>query len=182
MLLANQSCPYSYSLDLQEGSSSVVLRMGPCGGGGGEGGEARDMDTRGVERVVKVAVRHGEDTGIDAISVLYEREGGRHEWTDLWGGPGGSLAEICLRDPDEHFTSVTGHYGDLDGGLSVVRSLTFVSNRRSFGPFGKEEGVPFALPACGGRILGFHARSGTHLHAIGTYVRTMTTMHGGSFH
>ena len=30
-----------------------VVRMGPCGGGGGA---ARDVDTRGVDRVAKVAV------------------------------------------------------------------------------------------------------------------------------
>lgn len=141
-----------------------VVRMGPCGGGGGG---ARDVDTRGVDRVVKVVVRHG-DTVVDAVSVLYDRSG-RHEWTDLWGGPGGGLAEICLR-PDEHLTSVEGHCGEFEGNY-VVRSLTFVSNRRAYGPYGRTEGVPFALPAPGGRILGFHARSGRHLDAIGTYVK-----------
>jgi hypothetical protein len=66
-----------------------VVRMGPCGGGGGHD---RDMDMRGVNRVVKVVVRHGDT--VDAISVLYERNG-REEWTDLWGGQGGTLAEVC---------------------------------------------------------------------------------------
>ncbi|KAK1603529.1 hypothetical protein QYE76_000100 [Lolium multiflorum] len=136
-----------------------VVRMGPCGGGGGHD---RDMDMRGVNRVVKVVVRHGDT--VDAISVLYERNG-REEWTDLWGGQGGTLAE-----PDEHFTSVVGHYGEFDGSFAV-RSLTFVGNRRSFGPYGQEDGVPFALPAAGGKILGFHARSGRRLDALGTYVK-----------
>lgn len=168
-----------------------VLRMGPCGGGGGHD---RDMDMRGVNRVVKLVVRHGDT--VDAISVLYERNG-REEWTDLWGGQGGTLSEvhtlldpifhrssvmelltpfrfgwlaqICLR-PDEHFTGVVGHYGEFDGSFAV-RSLTFVSNVRSFGPYGQEDGVPFALPAAGGKILGFHARSGRRLDALGTYVK-----------
>ncbi|KAL6644496.1 hypothetical protein ACP70R_016104 [Stipagrostis hirtigluma subsp. patula] len=143
---------------------SAVVRMGPCGGGGGD---ARDVDMRGVDRVVKVVVRHGDT--VDAMSVLYERSG-REEWTDLWGGPGGALSEICLR-PDEHLTGVEGRCGEFEGNF-VVRSLTFVSNRCAYGPYGREEGVPFALPAAGGRILGFHARSGRHLDAIGTYVRT----------
>ncbi|CAO2184366.1 unnamed protein product [Urochloa humidicola] len=138
--------------------------MGPCGGGGGG---ARDVDTRGVDRVAKVVVRHGDT--VDAVSVLYDRGGGRHEWTDLWGGPGGALTEICLR-PDEHLTSVEGHCGEFEGSF-VVRSLTFVSNRRAYGPYGRPDGVPFALPAAGGRIVGFHARSGRHLDAIGTYVK-----------
>ncbi|CAO2179761.1 unnamed protein product, partial [Urochloa humidicola] len=145
-------------------SMGSVVRMGPCGGGGGG---ARDVDTRGVDRVAKVVVRHGDT--VDAVSVLYDRGGGRHEWTDLWGGPGGALAEICLR-PDEHLTSVEGHCGEFEGSF-VVRSLTFVSNRRAYGPYGRPDGVPFALPAAGGRIVGFHARSGRHLDAIGTYVK-----------
>jgi hypothetical protein len=78
-------------------------------------------------------------------------------------------AQICLQ-PDEHFTSVVGHYGEFDGSFAV-RSLTFVGNRRSFGPYGQEDGVPFALPAAGGKILGFHARSGRRLDALGTYVK-----------
>jgi hypothetical protein len=198
--------------------------MGPCGGGGGG---ARDVDTRGVDRVAKVVVRHG-DTVVHAVSVLYDR-GGRQEWTDLWGGPGGALAEvlhtyvplcmlppvgrgaehdapppgrrppiprrsrsressylrvpssqICL-GPDEHFTSVEGHCGEFEGSF-VVRSLTFVSNRRAYGPYGRSDdvvgAVPFALPAAGGRIVGFHARSGRHLDAIGTYVKVERTDDG----
>ncbi|GJN04055.1 hypothetical protein PR202_ga21565 [Eleusine coracana subsp. coracana] len=150
--------------------------MGPCGGGGGN---ARDVDMRGVDRVVKVALRHGAT--VDAVSVLYDR-GGREEWTDLWGGPGGGLAEICL-GPGEHFTGVEGRCGEFDGGGFVVRSLTFVTNLRAYGPYGArveeedEEGVPFALPAAGGRILGFHARSGRYLDAIGTYVKVDQHQH-----
>ena len=107
---------------------------------------------------------------VHGLSVLYER-GGRQEWTDLWGGPGGELAEICLRS-GEHLTSVEGHCGEFEGSF-VVRALTLVSNRRAYGPYGRAgpDGVPFALPAAGGRILGFHARSGRHLDAIGTYVK-----------
>ncbi|KAF0898159.1 hypothetical protein E2562_001806 [Oryza meyeriana var. granulata] len=153
---------------MQQGGGSVVVRMGPCGGDGGGG---RDMDMRGVGRVVRVAVRHG--AAVDAMSVLYERHG-HEEWTDLWGGPGGTLSEICLQ-PGEYLTSVAGHYGRLDGDI-VVRSLTFVSNVRAYGPFGEEDGVAFELPAAagagaGGKILGFHARSGRRLDAVGTYVK-----------
>uniref|UniRef100_A0ACD6AJ50 Uncharacterized protein n=1 Tax=Avena sativa TaxID=4498 RepID=A0ACD6AJ50_AVESA len=126
----------------------------------------RPRQGHGVNRVVKVVVRHGDT--VDAISVLYERNG-REEWTDLWGGQGGTLSEICL-GPEEHFTSVVGHYGELDGSFAV-RSLTFIGNRRSFGPYGQEDGVPFALPAAGGKILGFHGRSGRRLDALGTYVK-----------
>lgn len=41
----------------------------------------------------------------------------------------------------------------------------------SFGPYGKEEGIPFELPAISGEIIGFHGRSGSLLDALGIYVK-----------
>uniref|UniRef100_A0ACD5TS60 Uncharacterized protein n=1 Tax=Avena sativa TaxID=4498 RepID=A0ACD5TS60_AVESA len=141
-----------------------VVRMGPCGGGGGD---AVKMDSRGVNRIVLVVVRHCN--AVDAMAVVYERDG-LEERTGMWGGQGGKRSEFRLK-PDEYLTSVEGHYGQFKGKF-VIRSLKFVSNTRTYGPYGKEDGVPFALPAAGGgKILGFHARSGVFLDAIGTYVK-----------
>jgi hypothetical protein len=72
--------------------------------------------------------------------------------------------------PDEYLTSVKGHLGDCNGRF-CVRSLTFVGNRRTFGPYGREEGSPFELPASGGRIVGFHGRFSYYMDALGTYVK-----------
>lgn len=66
-----------------------LIKMGPCGG---DGGSPRDMDTRGVTRIAKIAVRSGHT--IDAVSILYERNG-IPEWSSLWGGRGGSFNEVC---------------------------------------------------------------------------------------
>jgi hypothetical protein len=59
--------------------------MGPCGGNGGSN---RDMDMRGINRIVKV---HGH--AVDAISFQYERNGVK-EWSGDWGGSGGVLSEV----------------------------------------------------------------------------------------
>ncbi|XP_051220316.1 uncharacterized protein [Lolium perenne] len=147
----------------KKSSTDSVMKMGPCGG---SGGNAWKMDTRGVNRIFRVIVRHG--WAVDAMSVLYERDG-QEEESKLWGGTGGQPSEICLRQ-DEYLTSVKGHYGFFNEWF-VIRSLTFVSNRRTFGPYGKEEGAPFKLPACGGKIIGFHGLSDGLLDAFGTYVK-----------
>jgi hypothetical protein len=64
------------------------VKMGPCGGGGGN---AWKMEMRGVNRIVKVVVRHG--AAVDAMSVFYEQEG-QEKKTKLWGGTGGKRSEV----------------------------------------------------------------------------------------
>nr|CAD1839131.1 unnamed protein product [Ananas comosus var. bracteatus] len=89
------------------------------------------------------------------------------------GVPGGGrrrrVNEINLAQ-NEYLTSVVGHYGYFNKDF-VVRSLTFVSNLCTYGPYGRQEGITFALPSARGKIVGFHARSGLFLDAIGTYVQ-----------
>jgi Jacalin-like lectin domain len=72
--------------------------------------------------------------------------------------------------PNEYLTSVKGYYGDYVG-FEVVMSLSFETNLQTYGPYGREEGVPFHLPTHGGKIIGFHGRSGQLIDAIGTYVK-----------
>lgn len=151
------------------GSGSLtrqVVKMGPCGGGEGD---VKEIDVLGINRIVKVVVWH-RASAVDAMSVLYERDG-REESTDKWGIPAGGTEplEICL-EPDEYLTAVKGHVGDHQGRF-CVKSLTFIGNRRTFGPYGEEQGALFELPAAGGRIVGFHGRSGSYLDALGTYVK-----------
>ncbi|KAM3346113.1 hypothetical protein ACQJBY_020570 [Aegilops geniculata] len=125
------------------------------------------MDVRGVNRIVKVVVWHRSDV-FDAMSVSYERDG-REEETEQWGAPTGERSEICL-EADEYLTGVKGHVDHSGDGL-IVKSLTFVGNRRTFGPYGEKQGVAFELLAAGGKIVGFHARSASYVHALGTYVK-----------
>ncbi|KAF7027329.1 hypothetical protein CFC21_039374 [Triticum aestivum] len=139
--------------------------MGPCGG---PGGDVWKMDVRGGDRIVKVILWHAG--AVDAISVSYERDG-RIEQTEHWGKPEGrQRSEICL-EPDEYLTGMKGHAGEF-GGSYLVGALTLVGNRRSFGPYGTRKGAPFELPAAGGRIIGFHGRSGGLVDALGIYVET----------
>lgn len=67
--------------------------------------------------------------------------------------------------------SISGYISPVvHGGSPVIRSLTFKSNRRTFGPYGVEEGTPFSLPIEGGKIVGFKGRSGWYLDSIGCYL------------
>ena len=81
------------------------------------------------------------------------------------------MNQVKLQYPEEILISVSGHYCPVvHGGSPVIRSLTFKSNRRTFGPFGVEEGTPFSLSMDGGQIVGFQGRSGWYLDAIGFHL------------
>ncbi|KAJ3688538.1 hypothetical protein LUZ61_017702 [Rhynchospora tenuis] len=153
-------------------ASSQVVKLGPCGGGGGS---EKNMDSNGITRIVKISIRHG--AAIDGFAVRFLRND-REESTEQWGGQGGNLTEFNLQ-ANEFITAVKGYYGTFNG-MFVVKSLKFVTNLGTFGPYGKEEGIPFELPAINGQIIGFHGRSGQLLDSIGVYVKVGASTGGGS--
>ncbi|KAJ8513697.1 hypothetical protein OPV22_004131 [Ensete ventricosum] len=123
------------------------------------------MDISAGNRILKVQLRHG--VAIDAIKIMYRRNGA-DVWTDQWGGGGGQFSEFNL-DDGESLRSIRGHYGRF-AGVTVVRSVTFISDKRTYGPYGGEGGIAFELEAPDKRIVGFTARSGLYLDALGIYV------------
>ncbi|KAB2007992.1 hypothetical protein ES319_D10G067800v1 [Gossypium barbadense] len=138
---------------------SVVV--GPWGGNGGAAWD--DGIYNGVREITLVY-----DRCIDSIRVVYDKNG-KPVTAEKHGGVGGNkTAEIKLKFPEEFLISVTGYYCPVVyGGSPVIRSLTFKSNRRTFGPYGVEEGTPFAFSVEGARIAGFNGRSGWYVDSIG---------------
>lgn len=55
-------------------------------------------------------------------------------------------------------------------GPAVVRSLTFHTTKRKYGPFGDEQGTYFTTKAKEGKIVGIHGRKGLFLDAFGVHV------------
>ncbi|KAB5532450.1 hypothetical protein DKX38_019120 [Salix brachista] len=148
--------------------SSIIV--GPWGGNGGSSWD--DGIYHGVREITIVY-----DQCIDSINFVYNKNG-KPITAENHGGVGGSrTAEIKLQYPEEYLTSVNGHYCPIVyGGSPVIRSLAFSSNKRTFGPFGVEEGTPFTLSMDGASIVGFKGRSGWYLDAIGFRLsRTQST-------
>ncbi|PON50739.1 Jacalin-like lectin domain containing protein, partial [Parasponia andersonii] len=135
--------------------------VGPWGGT--DGNTWDDGTYNGVREITLVYCRC-----IDSISVVYDKNG-KPFAAEKHGGNGGSQrAEIKLQYPEEYIVSVSGYYSPVvSGGSPVIRSLTFKSNKRTFGPYGMEEGTPFTFPMDGQLIVGFRGRSGWYLDAIG---------------
>lgn len=144
------------------------VSVGPWGG---QGGHKWDDGVYSTVRQVEVA--HG--AGIDSIKVQYDRNG-TPEWEEKHGGTGGAKVDTIRLDyPDEFLTSFHGTYGSLqEWGAIFVRSLTFRSNKRTYGPYGIEEGTFFSFPITQGKIVGFHGKCGWYLDAIGVHLEPLS--------
>lgn len=82
------------------------------------------------------------------------------------------VVKVKLDYPHEYLTSVKGTYSAFDvWGNLCVRSLTFESNRKLYGPFGVESGTYFTLPKSDSMIIGFYGKAGWYLDAIGAYLK-----------
>lgn len=51
----------------------------------------------------------------------------------------------------------------------MVKSLTFYTNKKKYGPFGDEQGIPFSSGQ-NGIVVGFHGRKGWFVDSIGVHV------------
>ncbi|XP_031404336.1 jacalin-related lectin 3 isoform X2 [Punica granatum] len=149
---------------LQECEKKTVS-LGPWGGQDGF-----KWDDGMYSTVRQIVIAHG--AGIDYIQIEYDRKGSS-VWSEKHGGKGGNKVDtVKLNYPTEYLTSIQGYYGSfLNMGAVIVRSLTFHSNMRSYGPFGVEQGSSFALSMTGGKIVGFHGKSGWYLDAIGVHLK-----------
>jgi len=73
--------------------------------------------------------------------------------------------------PYEVLTHISGYYGSLMYmGPSIIRSLTFHTTKRIYGPFGDETGTYFTTKLKEGQIVGLHGRKGLFLDALGVHV------------
>ncbi|KAI3463285.1 hypothetical protein Pfo_019948 [Paulownia fortunei] len=138
-----------------------AIFIGPWGGPGGNYWD--DGSYSGVREIMLI---YG--MCVDSIRILYDKNG-MPVLLEKHGGPGGNAnAEVKLQFPYEYLIGVSGYYYPMHlGGNPMVRSLTFKSNWKTYGPFGVQKGTPFSLQMEGGKIVGFRGRCGLFVDAIG---------------
>lgn len=148
-----------------EGQGKKPTSVGPWGGQSGS-----PWDDGVYSTVRQIVIAHG--SGVDSVQIEYDKNG-KSVWGDKHGGKGGNkFDKVKLDYPDEYLTSVHGTYGSFDvWGTLCVRSLTFESNHRKYGPFGSESGTYFSLPKSESKIVGFHGKAGWYLDAIGVHIQ-----------
>lgn len=73
--------------------------------------------------------------------------------------------QISFKRPDEYLTEVKGTAGKVSG-QETITSLTFITNQRHFGPYGRPAGKAFESSP-GKEVSGFFGRCSSHLDQIG---------------
>lgn len=72
----------------------------------------------------------------------------------------------------DYVMEISGTHGEYSNMPNIILSLKVVTFKRTYGPYGRDNGTPFRFSVEGNaRITGFFGRSGWHLDAIGAYVR-----------
>uniref|UniRef100_J3N8Q8 Jacalin-type lectin domain-containing protein n=1 Tax=Oryza brachyantha TaxID=4533 RepID=J3N8Q8_ORYBR len=142
-----------------------IVKIGPWGG------------NRGRCYDIEVAPHHLEsiriysDMAIHSFEFSYNDRNGKKHVAGPWGGYGGSSVNAIQLEPSEILVEVSGTFGRFIGFQNIITSLTFVTNTRSYGPYGQRKGTPFDIPVQGsGCIVGFFGRAGWCVDAIGIYV------------
>ena len=81
------------------------------------------------------------------------------------------MEQIRFEYPHEVLTHISGYYSSVIlRGPTIIKSITFHTNKKKYGPFGDEQGIPFSSASKGGIIVGFHGRKGWFVDSIGVHV------------
>ncbi|KAL9380292.1 hypothetical protein Peur_025949 [Populus x canadensis] len=145
-----------------------TISIGPWGGRGGDPWSY--ITNRGINQIVInvgsniKSISFRDTTDLDSATF-----GGKHP-NDI-----GERKTVLINWPSEHLTSISGTYGNFSS-LLTITSLSFTTNRATYGPFGTGSGTPFSIPINNNTVVGFHGRAGYYLDAIGIFVKPETTI------
>ena len=73
-------------------------------------------------------------------------------------------------DWDEEINAISGTVG-VSGGYTIISSLSFITNKKTHGPYGRATGKPFTVPWDKGTFVGFYGLAGYYIDGIGVYLK-----------
>ncbi|KAJ9560891.1 hypothetical protein OSB04_006051 [Centaurea solstitialis] len=115
-----------------------------------------------------------------AVQFVYLKRDAKSFLSSVHGGTCEDKMEqaslVNLDGKDEYLTQISGFYGPVGGydGLEAIKSITFITNKTIYGPYGEEQGdgyTYFTSTISPGKVVGFHGRkSNGFLTAIGVHM------------
>ncbi|KAL8246275.1 hypothetical protein R6Q59_007491 [Mikania micrantha] len=120
----------------------------------------------------KITIDHGDLIYSLMFSTQYK---GITNTSNRFGGwDGGDRVSEVTFDRNEEIIAINGTValsrGD-DPGHTVIASISFVTNQKSYGPFGNVRGMQFTLPWDDGSFAGFYGLCGWYIDSIGVYLK-----------
>ncbi|XP_056173935.1 jacalin-related lectin 3-like [Syzygium oleosum] len=154
-----------------------IKSIGPFGGHLGQGECDGDWNDGQFDGVRNIEVMHND--AILCIKLVYDNGSQQGHLVPHDGRTREDEAKVTkvdkvpLKYPEEYLTSISGYQRDNSDGINnaIIQSLTFHSNRNTYGPFGEETGRYFWYPSTGSKIIGFFGRCGETLNSIGVYAQ-----------
>nr|KAJ0210460.1 hypothetical protein LSAT_V11C400207350 [Lactuca sativa] len=107
---------------------------------------------------------------VDSIRFTYIDNQGVQKYSERYGGDGGSAHIVTFVD-DEHFIGITGTVGVYEG-YTVIRSISFLTNKNNYGPYGTNQGTSFSLPVAKGSISGFSGNYGAYIDSLSVILQS----------
>ncbi|KAJ9548844.1 hypothetical protein OSB04_021387 [Centaurea solstitialis] len=120
----------------------------------------------------KITIDHG-----DLIySLMFTTEyRGLEKTTDKAGGwNGGDIVSEVTLEWGEEINAISGTIGVSEGtyaGYTIISSLSFVTSKKTHGPYGRAKGTPFTVPWDKGSFAGFYGKQGYYIDGIGVYLK-----------
>ncbi|KAD7477830.1 hypothetical protein E3N88_00966 [Mikania micrantha] len=118
----------------------------------------------------KITIDHGDDV---IYSLMFTTKCGDifHTFNKVGGWAGGQTVSEVTFEIDEEIIGIKGSIGTR-GGYTIISSVSFETNKRSFGPFGAtSDSHVFTIPWDKGSLVGFYGIAGSYIDGIGIYVK-----------
>nr|ARQ31656.1 lectin [Artocarpus nitidus subsp. lingnanensis] len=153
----------------QSGRSKNII-IGPWGAKPSTSSNGKAFDDGAYTGIREIKLSYNKGTAIGGFQVTYDLNGspfvGKNHTSFITGF---TTVKISLNFPYEYIVQVNGHIGKVIG-YTVVRSLTFKTNKKTYGPYGVTSGTPFSLPIEKGLVVGFKGSIGNWLDYFGMYL------------
>ncbi|KAL7587347.1 hypothetical protein Lser_V15G39411 [Lactuca serriola] len=155
------------ALELQDSSKSFI-RVGTWGRTSGDPQNNWSFELDKGHNLVKITIDHGD--GIYSLMFTGESKGILHD-SDKYGGlAGGETVSEVIFEGDEEIIGINGTIGYRDG-FTIISSLSFQTNKRAHGPFGRVTKTVFSIPWERGALVGFYGLASYYIDSIGIYVK-----------
>ncbi|CAI9281958.1 unnamed protein product [Lactuca saligna] len=163
----------SFSVILQSSSPENIFKsnmvsneihVGPWGGNGG----VKPWTFIPNGRIFQIRIN--ASGCVDSIRFTYIDHQGVKKHSERYGGDGGSSHMVTFVD-DEHFIGITGTVGVYEG-YTVIRSMSFLTNKKKYGPYGTNQGTSFSLPVAKGSFSGFSGNYGAYIDSFSVILQS----------